>query len=318
MGFAQIIPHQSGYDSVSYERPGQKATQSAPQKQLFKGRHKQPCLFRSTRRRPLIVIMDSGAAVSKTKPGHSMMVLSLIGLLIAGCASRPAAVTPSPPVSLTRRLPPLGYTIQVGAFADINNAVRLTRVLEDYGLPAYHFVDESGLYKVRFGNFPTKLAARQKADELLAAGILEEVYILRPEEYSAAQTWRYDEAALREELVKTAKRFLGVPYQWGGSSIEEGFDCSGLTMVVYQLNGLDLPRSSRQQWKAGQQINRSELRKGDLVFFATAGGRRVSHVGIYTGDGRFLHAPGGGRTIRFATLSNPYFSSRYLGARTYL
>jgi gamma-D-glutamyl-L-lysine dipeptidyl-peptidase len=263
-------------------------------------------------------MMNSAAAASKTEPGHSMIAVLLIGLLIAGCASRPAAVTPSPPVSPIRRLPPLGYTIQAGAFADINNAVRLTRVLQDYGLPAYHFIDETGLYKVRFGNFATKLAAREKADELLAAGILEEVYILRPEEYTAAQTWRYDETELREELVKTAKRFLGVPYQWGGTSIEEGFDCSGLAMVVYQLNGLDLPRSSRQQWQAGQQINRNELRKGDLVFFATAGSWRVSHVGIYTGDGRFLHAPGEGRTIRVATLSNPYFSSRYLGARTYL
>jgi hypothetical protein len=239
-------------------------------------------------------------------------------MLIAGCASTPAAVRPRPLVSATRRLPPLGYTIQAGAFADITNAVRLTHVLQHHGLPAYHFIDESGLYKVRFGNFPTKLAARGKADELLAAGILEEAYIVRPEEYTAAQTSRYDEAALREELVKTAKRFLGVPYQWGGTSSEEGFDCSGLTMVVYQLNGLDLPRSSRQQWQVGEQIKRNELRKGDLVFFATAGRRRVSHVGIYTGNGRFLHAPGEGRTIRFASLSNPYFSSRYLGARTYL
>jgi len=257
--------------------------------------------------------MNYAAVVSKTKPGLSMVAVLLTALLMAGCASRLA-----PPVSPKRRLPPVGYTIQAGAFADINNAVRLTRVLQDYGLPAYHFIDDSGLFKVRFGNFPTKLAAREKADELLAAGILEEVYILRPEEYPAAQTWRYDESELREELVKTARRFLGVPYQWGGTSIREGFDCSGLTMAVYQLNGLDLPRSSREQWKAGQEINRSELRKGDLVFFATAGGRRVSHVGIYAGDGRFLHAPGEGRTIRSAALSNPYFSSRYLGARTYL
>ena len=262
--------------------------------------------------------MNFAAASSKTQPRNSLIAVLLMGLLAAGCASRLVAVAPSPPGPATRRLPALGYTIQAGAFADINNAVRLTHVLQHYGLPAYHFIDESGLYKVRFGNFPTKLAASEKADELLAAGILDEGYIVRPEEYTAAQTWRYDEAALRQELVKTAERFLGVPYQWGGTSIEDGFDCSGLTMVVYQLNGLDLPRSSRQQWQAGQQISRTELRKGDLVFFATAGGRRVSHVGIYTGDGLFLHAPGEGRKIRFASLSNPYFSSRYLGARSYL
>ena len=89
-------------------------------------------------------------------------------------------------------------------------------------------------------------------------------------------------------------------------------------MVVYRLNGLDLPRSSGQQWQAGTPVRRGQLVKGDLVFFATAGGRRVSHVGIYAGNGHFLHAPGRGRTIRLSPLSSPYFKSRYLGARSYL
>lgn len=262
--------------------------------------------------------MNGAAAVFKPQPGHPIIGVLLIVFAIVGCTSQKPPVAPSPGVSGIPRLAPLDYTIQAGAFATLDNAVRLTRVLQDHGLSAYHFIDESGLYKVRFGNFSTRLAARRKAEELLAVGILEEVYIVRPEEYSAAQKWRYDESALREELINTAKRFIGVPYQWGGTSVRQGFDCSGLTMVVYHLNGLDLPRSSRQQWRAGQPINRSQLRKGDLVFFATAGGRRVSHVGIYTGENRFLHAPGEGRTIRFASLSHHYFRSRYLGARNYL
>jgi cell wall-associated NlpC family hydrolase len=89
-------------------------------------------------------------------------------------------------------------------------------------------------------------------------------------------------------------------------------------MAVYQLNGLDLPRTSRQQWRTGKPIRRKELDRGDLVFFATSGGRRVSHVGIYTGNGMFLHAPGRGKAIREASLESKYFRKRYLGARTYL
>ena len=84
------------------------------------------------------------------------------------------------------------------------------------------------------------------------------------------------------------------------------------------LNGLDLPRNSRDQFRAGTPIKRSALRQGDLVFFAT--GRRsprVTHVGIYTGGGRFIHAPGRGKTIRSASLTNGYFKRRFVGARRY-
>ena len=89
-------------------------------------------------------------------------------------------------------------------------------------------------------------------------------------------------------------------------------------MTVYRLNGLNLPRSSTQQYQTGTPISRSSLQRGDLIFFATAGGKRVSHVGIYAGDGRFIHAPKSGGKIGFESLSNTYFSRRYVGARTYL
>jgi cell wall-associated NlpC family hydrolase len=89
-------------------------------------------------------------------------------------------------------------------------------------------------------------------------------------------------------------------------------------MVVYRLNGLDLPRSSRQQWKVGRRIDRSRLQKGDLVFFATRDGSKVSHVGIYTGGNKFLHAPSSGRRIQSSSMSDKYFKTRYVGARSYL
>ncbi len=213
----------------------------------------------------------------------------------------------------------MGYTIQVGAFANLDNAVRLSERLEKQGLNAYYFIHPSGLYKVRFGDFPSKRSARAKAEAVRAAGIIDEYYLVRPTEYAVVKQKKYGGGGyLRNEIVGTAKRFIGVPYRWGGSSPRQGFDCSGLTMVVYQLNGLNLPRSSRQQYRAGTPVRQNELSRGDLVFFATSGGRRVSHVGIYIGSGRFIHAPGRGKRIRTERLAKRYFKTRYVGARTYL
>ncbi len=219
---------------------------------------------------------------------------------------------------LPRSLPPMGHTIQVGAFAEIDNAVRLTERLQAQGLDAYHFRDQSGLYKVRIGNYRKIDAARLVAENLKTDGIIEEFYLVGPNHYTATPPGLTDEEYLRKEIVRTANQYLGVHYRWGGQSPGTGFDCSGLTMVVYRLNGLELPRSSRQQWKAGRPVHPGQLSKGDLVFFATSGGRRVSHVGIYVGNNKFLHAPSSGRKIRISSMSNKYYKSRYLGARTYL
>lgn len=250
-----------------------------------------------------------------------LAALSIALLVVAaGCGGhRPAPETPAPaPAPSPKTLPRLGWTIQAGAFGNVDNAVRLTGVLQRQGLDAYHFIDEDRLYKVRFGNFAERSAAENRARALVSENILEEYYIVNPESSPAARYADRGDTRLRNELVKTAARFKGVPYRWGGTSARSGFDCSGLTKVVYQLNGLDLPRTSRQQWNYGKPIRRRELARGDLVFFATAGGRRVSHVGIYTGDGIFLHAPGEGKRIREASLDSRYFRKRYLGARTYL
>ena len=236
-------------------------------------------------------------------------------LLIAGCGAR-TTEPERPSISTQPRLQRMRYTIQVGAFSNIDNAVRLTASLEQQGLDAYHFLHNSGLYKVRFENFRTKRAARSRAVNLQRRGIIDDFYIVEPNAYAAGS--HTGNVRLREEIVRTAGRYVGVPYRWGGESPRTGFDCSGLTMVVYRLNGLDLPRSSGQQWKVGRRINRSRLQKGDLVFFATRGGNRVSHVGIYTGGNKFLHAPGRGRRIQTASLSSKYYRARYVGARSYL
>jgi cell wall-associated NlpC family hydrolase len=89
-------------------------------------------------------------------------------------------------------------------------------------------------------------------------------------------------------------------------------------MVSYRLNGLNLPRVSHQQFKKGRAVAKTGLRKGDLVFFATRGGKQINHVGLYIGDGNFIHAPRTGKTVRIASLSNSFFMRTYAGARTYL
>jgi cell wall-associated NlpC family hydrolase len=89
-------------------------------------------------------------------------------------------------------------------------------------------------------------------------------------------------------------------------------------MTAYRLNGYQLPRTSREQFRAGSPIAPEALRPADLVFFATRSGKNVSHVGIYIGDGRFIHAPGRGKTIRIDSLSQNYYRRRLVGARYFL
>jgi len=153
-----------------------------------------------------------------------------------------------------------------------------------HGLNATYFLASDKFFKVRFGNFATKDSDRKRAQSLKEANIIEEFYIVQPEDYSVAGQKRYGTDYLRESLVKTAKDFLGVPYLWVGASSDDGFDCSGLTMTVYQLNGLNLPCNSQEQFNTGDAVNKNDLQKGDLVFFSLKGRNSVSHVGIYIGD----------------------------------
>jgi hypothetical protein len=115
---------------------------------------------------------------------------------------------------------------------------------------------------------------------------------------------------LGPQLVTYAKRFLGVPYVWGGST-PRGFDCSGLVRFVYQRFGFDLPHSSYADFNLGRRVSsRGPLEPGDLVFFSGLG-----HVGLYVGHGKFIHAPHSGTRVQISRLSE-YGS--YVGARRLL
>ncbi len=246
-------------------------------------------------------------------------VLWLLAALVVFCSCGAKKTSPPRPVHISKPPPSIrkmGYTIQVGAFSRLSNAVRLSANLKARGLWAFYFRGPSGLYKVRFGNYPSKAKAERVARRLRSKKIIRDYYVVSPRDYPYYQASTTRE--LRKNIVKTAKSFIGMPYKWGGSSPGTGFDCSGFTMAVYQLNGLLLPRSSYQQWLAGTPVSSKNLRLGDLVFFATGRRGKVSHVGIYIGNGRFIHAPSRGKRIRISFLKNPYFRPRYLGARTYL
>lgn len=119
------------------------------------------------------------------------------------------------------------------------------------------------------------------------------------------------------ELVMQAMNFLGVPYRRGGNSVDEGFDCSGFTRHVFENSlGLVLPRRSDQQAQSAGLLNvkREELKPGDLVFFNTMR-RAFSHVGIYVGEGKFIHAPRTGGEVRVEDMRQTYWSKRFNGAR---
>ena len=117
------------------------------------------------------------------------------------------------------------------------------------------------------------------------------------------------------ELVVSAMGFLGVPYRRGGNDAEGGFDCSGFVKAMYEQSvGLLLPRRADQQAAATQRIDKSELQPGDLVFFNTLR-RTFSHVGIYVGEGRFIHSPKPGAQVRVESMGGQYWASRFDGAR---
>jgi cell wall-associated NlpC family hydrolase len=117
------------------------------------------------------------------------------------------------------------------------------------------------------------------------------------------------------ELVMQAMGFLGVPYKKGGTSEEKGFDCSGFVRYMYEKSvGLVLPRRAEEQAKVTEEISRSELKPGDLVFFNTLK-RTFSHVGIYVGDGKFIHAPRPGKAVRVDDMREAYWQQRFNGAR---
>ena len=117
------------------------------------------------------------------------------------------------------------------------------------------------------------------------------------------------------KIIATGKKYLGVPYVWGGTTTA-GFDCSGFTQYVLKENGISIPRTAAEQFAAGKAVDKKNLKVGDLVFFTTYK-PGASHVGFYMGNDQFIHASSSAKQVTVSSLSEQYFVDRYIGARSF-
>ncbi|AYC33700.1 peptidoglycan endopeptidase [Pseudomonas cavernae] len=126
--------------------------------------------------------------------------------------------------------------------------------------------------------------------------------------------------ASADDVLFRALGLVGTPYRYGGNTPDGGFDCSGLIGYVYRdAAGILLPRSTRELIAMrAPSVRRDALQSGDLLFFATNGGGQVSHAGIYVGEGRFVHAPSSGGTVRLDSLASAYWQNSYVDAKRVL
>lgn len=116
-------------------------------------------------------------------------------------------------------------------------------------------------------------------------------------------------------IARQALAQVGAPYRYGGTEPGRGFDCSGLVTYAHALEGIGVPRTSAAQFAAARKVDPDDLRPGDLVFFRLVpGSSEITHVGIYTGQGRFVHAPQTGKRVSEASLEDPYYRERFAGA----
>lgn len=119
---------------------------------------------------------------------------------------------------------------------------------------------------------------------------------------------------LRDKLVSAARHFLGLPYRWGGMSERRGMDCSGLVKVLFAKLNIELPRTSREQFHAGENVAVENLQAGDLLFFSSDG-VTPNHVGLYIGENRFVHAEKKSGRVIITDLKQPWYVKHFLGAR---
>lgn len=221
----------------------------------------------------------------------------------------------------------IGFSIQVGAFTEVRNAERLTAKLQEKGIEAFYFKRENGFYAVRFGDFPHRDDARKAAKKLVSDRIIGS-YFIAPPQITSKETLpqgtddRKPAVTVKKNkdmgfiAARTAERFVGIPYRWGGNTVVDGMDCSGFARAVFNLCGVNIPRTSGEQFKIGQKIERDNLADGDLVFFGSSE-NQISHVGIYVGNNRFVHAPKRGEDIKISTLNDNGFTKRFMGGRRY-
>lgn len=165
-------------------------------------------------------------------------------------------------------------------------------------------------------SFGTELPVlRVSADTVTVSGTDGRAFNLPASQVSVTRTGAPALRPSGADLVRTARLFSGVDYLWAGTSAD-GFDCSGLTYLVYRTHGITIPRDAGPQSKAGRAVARADLQPGDLVFFANSGG--VHHVGMYVGNGRMINALQTGSTVNETSIEVAPWTTEYAGARRYL
>lgn len=142
---------------------------------------------------------------------------------------------------------------------------------------------------------------------------------LRPAEIAASDESSIQSlevnGGLAEKILLTAFSQMGIPYRFGGTSPQSGFDCSGFTRWVFAQNGIDLPRSSSEQLAVGRPVAKDDLRPGDLLIYKRYNRGRATHVGIYVGDGKYIHSPRAGRTVEESEAFSKQAAPRFIAAR---
>ncbi|OGS19192.1 MAG: hypothetical protein A2219_06555 [Elusimicrobia bacterium RIFOXYA2_FULL_50_26] len=229
------------------------------------------------------------------------------------------------------------YSLSLGTFAE-KEAEVLHRQLIERGYPVYVLYGDN--CEVRLGCFDTLPAAGESAeklknDEKIVAKIVEE------EDADQAQfSWDdedpghgVDESAITEygdtraqKIVSLGIELFGHPYKYGGTKIGKGIDCSYFVQSIFKKLGIFLPRTSGEQFKVGQEVKAPALQVGDLVFFKKTyynkrrkkGVTRINHVGIYIGNGEFIHATRNVMRVTISRLDEAYFVKRFAGARRVL
>ncbi len=121
-------------------------------------------------------------------------------------------------------------------------------------------------------------------------------------------------SAEKLKIINTARQQLGIAYQYGGSTPASGFDCSGLVHYSYRQAGLAIPRTSKEQYRQARPVSRRHLQAGDLIFFRNRYGSFVSHVGMYLGEGEFIHAPSSGKKVTIKRLDTGYWKKHFYAA----
>lgn len=193
------------------------------------------------------------------------------------------------------------------AFLASASTSALATPLQDFELEAFHVDASSAIVSYAMPSTGAVLAAPATASNPVASNPIAAATDAGPAPTSTSR--------LRRLLADFSMTLRDIRYRRGGSDPKTGFDCSGFVRYVYQHSlGAILPGNSASQFDAGANVARSDMKIGDLVFFRTHG-KRVSHVGIYLGDNRFIHSPSTGKRVSVSSLDEAYWAHRFAGAR---